>query len=278
MTAVAPPTATSASESWWGRAAVWVLPILVMVVVWHFITTGLDSIFFPTPAAIWEVLRDDYFSGPASRVFLGDVVFDDLLPSLWRFALGWGFAVVSGILWGLLFGLRPGWRAWVEPLLEFGRAIPPPLVLGIVFVTFGAGDLPKAALIAFGAVWPVLFNTIDGVMSVSEVRIASGRTFGWGRRERIMRIIVPDAGSSIFAGVRVSLGIGLILMVLTEFVGATNGLGYTIIRAQRGFDFAAMWAALVVLAVVGLVLNSLLVLLEARLLGWRATSARGLDG
>jgi ABC-type nitrate/sulfonate/bicarbonate transport system permease component len=132
-------------------------------------------------------------------------------------------------------------------------------------------------LIAFGAVWPVLFNTIDGVMSVSEVRIASGRTFGWGRRERIVRIIVPDAGSSIFAGVRVSLGIGLILMVLTEFVGATNGLGYTIIRAQRGFDYAAMWAALVVLAVVGLMLNSLLVLFEARLLGWRATSARGLD-
>ncbi len=277
MTAVAPATTRSGSESWWARIAVWVVPILAMVVVWHFITSGLDSIFFPTPAAIWEVLRDDYFSGPASRLFLGDVVFDDLVPSLSRFALGWGFAVVSGILWGLLFGLRPGWRAWVEPLLEFGRAIPPPLVLGIVFVTFGAGDLPKAALIAFGAVWPVLFNTIDGVMSVSEVRIASGRTFGWGRRERIVRIIVPDAGSSIFAGVRVSLGIGLILMVLTEFVGATNGLGYTIIGAQRGFDFAAMWAALVVLAVVGLLLNSLLVLLEARLLGWRAASARGLD-
>lgn len=277
MTTTASSQPTLRTESWWVRVAVWIVPIVVMVVVWHFITTGLGSIFFPTPATIWDVLRDDYLSGPATRLFLGDVVFDHLVPSLWRFALGWGFAVVSGVLWGLLFGLRPGWRAWVEPLLEFGRAIPPPLVLGIVFVTFGAGDLPKAALIAFGAVWPVLFNTIDGVISVSEVRIAAGRTFGWGRRERITRIIIPDAGSSIFAGVRVSLGIGLILMVLTEFVGAANGLGYTIVRAQRGFDFAAMWAGLVVLAVLGLVLNALIVLLEAKLLGWRATSERGLD-
>jgi ABC-type nitrate/sulfonate/bicarbonate transport system permease component len=249
-----------------GRVVQWIAPVIGVALLWQGVSSGLDSIFFPPPTEIWSHVWSDYLSGPATRLGLGDVVFDHVLPSLWRMFRGWGFAVVSGVLWGLLFGLRPAWRSWVDPVLQFGRAIPPPLVLGVLFITFGNGDWPKAGLIAFGSVWPVLFNTIDGVATVSEVRIAAGRTFGWGRRERIARIIVPDAAPSIMAGVRASLGIALILMVLTEFIGATNGLGYTLVQAQRSFAFDEMWAGLVVLSILGLVLNTLLLILERRVL------------
>ena len=226
-----------------------------------------DSLFFPPPS---DVIGETW-----SRYITGSGIGDDVLPSLWRFARGWGLAVVSGIAVGLAFGLVPLLRAVFDPLMQFGRAIPTPLVLGAFLILFGTGDSPKVFLIAFGSVWPVLFNTMDAVTTVHQTGLDTARAFGKSRTEAVRSVLVPSISPQIMAGLKVSLSIGLILMVLTEFVGATDGLGFALIRAQRSFAFVDMWAALLVLALIGLALNVALILIERRALGWHRAERMG---
>ena len=226
-----------------------------------------DSLFFPPPSEVIRAAWDTYI--------VGSGIADDVLPSLWRFVRGWGLAVAAGVVVGLAFGLMPLVRAVFDPLMQFGRAIPPPLVLGAFLILFGTGDNPKVFLIAFGSVWPVLFNTMDAVATVHPTGLDTSKAFGKTRAETVRRVLVPSISPQIMAGLKVSLSIGLILMVLTEFVGATDGLGFALIRAQRSFAFVDMWAALLVLALLGLVLNVALILIERRTLAWHRAERMG---
>lgn len=141
------------------RAAQWVSTIVVLLVVGELWTRFLsDSIFFPQPSEVIEAAWSRYITGSG--------ITEDLLPSLWRFTRGWWLAVAVGIGLGLLLGLVPIARAFANPLLQFGRAIPTPLVLGAFLILFGTGDAPKVFLIAFGSVWPILFNTMVGAAAV----------------------------------------------------------------------------------------------------------------
>ncbi len=243
------------------RAAQWISAIVVLLVVGELWTRFFsDSIFFPQPSEVIEAAWDRYITGSG--------ITEDLLPSLWRFTRGWWLAVATGIGLGLLLGLVPVARAFVNPLIQFGRAIPPPLVLGAFLILFGTSDAPKVFLIAFGSVWPVLFNTMAATAAVHPAAIETARAFGKSRSTIIRRVTLPSISPQIVAGMKVSLSIGLILMVLTEFVGASNGLGFALIRALRSFDLVDMWASLLVLAILGLTMNVVLLLAERRALAW----------
>jgi ABC-type nitrate/sulfonate/bicarbonate transport system permease component len=126
----------------------------------------------------------------------------------------------------------------------------------------------KVLMIAFGVVWPILLNTIDGVQSVEQLYVDTGRVYGVTRSERLVRIVLPAAAPKIFAGLRVSLSIAVILMVISEMVATTNGLGFQIIQAQRSFKVLDMWAGIVLLGVLGYLLNTALLAVEGRVLHW----------
>jgi ABC-type nitrate/sulfonate/bicarbonate transport system permease component len=256
-----------------GFAARW-LVLLAVAVAWQLATAGGRSIFFPPLSEILGQARQQWLSGPASSLFLTPAVASDIVPSLGRLLGGWLLAVVAGVGLGTAIGLVRNLADYLDPVIEFVRAIPPPALIPPFIVVLGLGSDMKIILIAVGVVWPILLNTIDGVRSVDPVLVETGRTLRTGRLRRLAYIVLPSASPRIFAGLRVSLSLSLILMVISEMVAATGGIGFTIVQAERSFAIKQMWAGIVLLGVLGYLLNTLLLLVERRMLAWHR-GARG---
>jgi sulfonate transport system permease protein len=175
--------------------------------------------------------------------------------------------------------MTPAVRRALEPVLDFFRSLPKPALLPIAIVALGVGDSMKIFIIAFGALWPILLNTIDGVRGVDSMQLEMARVYGLTRRQRIFKVILPAASPQIFVGARVALAIAMILMVISEMVASTNGLGYFVLLSQQTFAIPEMWAGIILLGIIGYLTNFLFVLTERRLLawhaGWRATALGG---
>jgi ABC-type nitrate/sulfonate/bicarbonate transport system permease component len=244
--------------------------LAVVVVAWELAARNAPSAFFPPPSAIALAGWRAWFSGPPSRGFLTDGAVADVLPSLARLLGGWSMAAAIGIVLGLALGRSRRTSEYLAPLLAFARAVPPPVVIPVFLILFAVGTPMQLATIVFGVLWPVLLNTADGAAAVDPVKIDTAKVYRVGGLRRLVQVIVPAAAPRIFAGLRVSLSLALILMVISELVASTNGLGHQLVVAQRGFDFTAMWAAIVLLGVVGYALNAALLGVQRRALAWTA--------
>lgn len=246
---------------------------LAAVLLWQFAAGLDDTIFFPPPTTIVATAVDLWFSGPATQLFLSDSVFDDVLPSVGRVLGGWGIAVALGVGLGTALGRSRTGMDYVGPLFAFMRAIPPPTLIPVFLVLFSIGTSMKIATIIFGSVWPILLNTVDGVRSVSSIQSETARSFRTPRHYWIGMVVLPAALPKIFAGLRVGLSLALILMVVSEMVGATDGIGFELKFAQQRFDFPALWSWIVLLGILGYGLNALLLLIERWMLGWQPTGS-----
>jgi len=245
----------------------WLVPV-VCVAVWQVVAGATRNPFFPPPSAILASAARLWFSGPADRLFLADEVQRHLLPSLGRVLGGWLIAAVAGIALGLALGRFPTGMDYVRPVLALARGIPPPALIPVFLVIFHIGIGMQLATIVFGAFWPILLNTVDGVRSVDATQWDTATSFRTPRRHLITFVILPSAAPKIFGGLRLGLSFALILMVVSELVGAVNGIGYQLLLAQRQFELATMWAHIVLIGVLGYALNSLLLAVENAALGW----------
>ncbi|PFG48980.1 ABC-type nitrate/sulfonate/bicarbonate transport system permease component [Amycolatopsis sulphurea] len=253
-----------------GFARKWLL-FVVLVLLWELVTQLNDSVFFPPPTKIAAAAAKLWFSGPGTQLFLGDAVFQHILPSLARVLGGWLLSVVAGVALGTALGRSRTGMDYVGPLFAFFRAIPPPALVPVFIVLFHIGPGMQIATIIFGALWPVLLNTVDGVRSVDRVKAETARAFRTPRRYWIGLVVLPAALPKIFAGLRLSLSIALILMAISELVGAVDGIGYALLAAQRSFDYDQMWAWIVLLGILGYGFNAALLAVERRVLGWQPT-------
>jgi ABC-type nitrate/sulfonate/bicarbonate transport system permease component len=234
------------------------LPI-ILVVVWGIWATVAPARFFPSPAELLEAFIDTWI-GPA---FITDV-----LPSLTRLAVGIVLAIVVGIAAGTLIGLNRWLRELLEPMLEFFRAVPPPVLLPIAVVLMGPTDAMKVVVIVIGSVWPILLNTIEGVRSTDSVMTETARSFAVTPGERLRFLVLPAASPRIMAGVRQSLSIALILMVISELGYSSSGLGYQIVFFQRNYLVAEMWSGILLLGLIGVLLATIFGFVERRVLRW----------
>ncbi len=192
----------------------------------------------------------------------------ELLPSLWRVFAGYFIGVALGILLGLVMGYFRIFYNLLEPITEVLRPIPSPAYLPIVILFLGIDDEMKIFMIAFASLFPVLLNTYSGVRSVDPIQLQTARTFGVAGRKLLWQIVLPASSPYIFTGMRVSLAVALIVMVISEMVAASSGIGYFILSAQRGFKIREMFAGVLTLAVLGYVLNRLFLAIENRVLAW----------
>lgn len=243
-------------------------PGIALVLIWQLATMRANSIFFPTP---WEILQragELWLSGPAARLFLGDGVFNDILPSLGRLLLGWTGAVVVGVTVGVLIGRSRIFSDLLDPSLQFLRAVPGPALIPIFIILLGTETTMRVILIAYGSVWPVLLNTIEGVRTVDPMQIDTARAFRLPRTARLTRVILPAAMPKIFTGVRISLSLAIILMVVSELVASTNGIGYRILNSQIMLLLTDMWCGILLLALLGLTLNAAFQQIEHYALHW----------
>ncbi|SJM54543.1 ABC transporter permease [Gulosibacter sp. 10] len=231
--------------------------VLLFLALWEAATRAAAYAYFPPPSRILAHLLE------------GGAALEQVAPSLARMLAGWGLAALIGIALGLLIGLLPRLGDFLSWILAALRSLPPVAILPVFLVALGAGDGMKIAFIAFTAVWPILLNTVDGVESTDRVHVENARVFGIGRGRTVLRVIIPSALPAIFAGLRVSLSMALILMVVSEMLAATNGIGFEILSGMRAFRIIDMWAGIALLSVIGAGLNLLLRGCERRSLRWR---------
>jgi ABC-type nitrate/sulfonate/bicarbonate transport system permease component len=248
--------------------------VIALILLWQIATMWAQSFFFPTPIQILSAAADLWLLADPSRLFLSPAVFVDVIPSIARLLVGWGIAVVLGVTLGLAIGRFRRIAEMVSPSLEFLRALPSPALIPIFLIILGTDSLMRVCVIVLGSVWPVLLNSIEGFRTVDRGQIEMARVFGLPASARLFRIIIPSAAPQIFGGMRVSLSIAIILMVVSELVASSNGIGHAIIDAQSTFQPAAMWANISLLALLGIGLNGLFSALENRALAWHHASMR----
>ena len=228
--------------------------------------------------AAWWIASDDSedFYQPPLRVIMA--TFDDawtaaevrehVLPSVVRLGAGYGLALLTGIALGVLIGTSPRVRATVEPVFEFFRAIPPPVLVPIIMLFAGIEDTMKVIVIATGAFWPILLNSVEGVRAVDGVLADTARSYRITGPAKLRHLLLRSASPQIVTGARQGLAIGMILMVISEMYAANNGLGYRIVQAQRTFDIPEMWTGIILLGLLGFALSVLFRLAENRVLAW----------
>ncbi|MFI1459111.1 ABC transporter permease [Nocardia carnea] len=234
------------------------LPI-VLVVAWLVASAGSSSFYFPPLADILDRVAEVWFF---------DGIAENLVPSLLRIVVGFGFALIVGVLGGILLGLLPRFEEAVRPILEFLRSTPGVALLPIATIFLGIGDTMKVFLIALASMWPILLNTIDGVRSVEPVLLSMARSYRLPLGDRIRYIYAPNAAPQIFAGARLALTIATVVMVVTEMIGSPGGIGYFILDSQRSFNILNMWSGIVMLGVLGYLLNFGFRLIETQVLDW----------
>ena len=234
------------------------VPIAVLAIWWAW-SSGSSSFYFPPLGDILDRFRENWLFARLD---------DDVLPSLGRMFAGLLIALVVAICAGFVLGLSRTARRMADPVVEFLRAIPPPALIPFGIVVLGVGATMKVFIIAMVCVWPVLLNTIDGVTGIDPTLTETARSYGIGRLDRLRSVMLPAALPQIFAGIRTSLSLALILMVISEMVASTNRIGYFVLQSQRSFAIPEMWSGIILLGLLGYLLNVALTLVERVVLRW----------
>lgn len=242
-----------------GRVALALGLPVVLLVTWWLASAGSQSFYEPPLSRIVAAFPHTW---TWARI-RGDVA-----PSVIRLFIGYGLALLLGAAVGVAVGASRWLRSLTEPILEFLRAIPPPVLVPILILISGLGDRTKVLVITVGGIWPILLNTVEGVRGVDEVLADTCRSYrirGW---LRLRTLLLRAASPQIIVGARQALSISIIMMVIGELLGTTNGLGYTVIEFQRGFQIPEMWSGVFVLGLLGVVLTAIFGLVERRVLRW----------
>jgi ABC-type nitrate/sulfonate/bicarbonate transport system permease component len=221
----------------------------------------VKAALIPPPSQVgkvlWAILASGEFVTP-------------MIETLSTLFIGYAIACFAGITLGVAMGyFKPAYLLF-EPLVEILRTIPKPVLLPLLMLFLGLGDPMKICIVALASLFPVLINTIQAVRGIDPTLIDTARNFGHSTAAVLWRVILPASAPLILAGMRVSLGIGLILVVLSEMLAGTGGLGQLIMNMQHTFKVRETFAWLVILAVVGFALAMLFDWAERRLTFWNA--------
>lgn len=231
----------------------------VLLAAWWLASAGSRDFYRPPLERIVEAFGDTWF---------GPRFVDDVLPSLARLGLGYAAALALGVTLGVAIGRNRTLRAVLEPVLEFLRAIPPPVLVPILILIAGIGNTMKVLVIVSGCLWPILLNTVEGARGVDEVLTDTCRSYRIDGRRRLWHLVLRSASPHIVTGARQALSLGIILMVISEMFAASSGLGFTIVQFQRSFAIPQMWSGVLLLGILGVTLSLLFRLAEHRVLRW----------
>jgi ABC-type nitrate/sulfonate/bicarbonate transport system permease component len=234
------------------------VPIALVALIWAY-TESSETFYYPPLGDVFERFADNW---------LFERFGSDVWPSLRRIAFGYAIAVAVGIGAGTALGSSRTLRIATGPIVEFLRSIPPPALIPFAIVVIGVGDDMKVFIIAFVCLWPVLLNTIDGINGIDPTLKDTARMYGVSGRDRLLRMTLPAASPQIFAGMRLSLSLALILMVISEMVASTNGIGFFVLQSQRSFAIPEMWSGILLLGILGYVFNLAFMIIERRVLAW----------
>lgn len=251
------PLATILLQAW--------LPV-ALVALWFVASANSTSVFWPSLSTILESLGKWAASG---------TLWQDLVFSFGNYFLALALAVVVGLAVGLAIGLLPRVGQVLSPYLDFFRTMPIVVFVPIVILVLGVGRGPKIFLIFLACVWPILLNCIEGVRAIAPSVFETARGYRIPLGLRIRRVVLPGAAPQIAVGVRLAVSIGLVMLVVSEMYGSTEGVGFFILQSGQRFQLAAAWAGTLLVGVIGWAFTAVYVLVEHRLLAWTREDADG---
>lgn len=243
----------------------YVLPVLsvaLLIVGWIFLASAKPDLF-PTPAATWarfiEILQK-----PVARVPL----YLHILRSLRRVVIALVFACVLGVIFGVMVGWNRTFKATLGSLFEIIRPIPPIAWIPLITIWYGIGEFPKVLIIFIGTFAIVVTNTYTGVAMVDPLNLSVGRMFHASRLQLLTDFVIPAALPAIFAGIRMSIGVGWAIVLAAEMVGATSGVGFLIFRGNELRDMPLIFVCMFLIGIIGALLSWAASKLERRLCPW----------
>ena len=240
--------------------------ILLFLVLWELLPRlgGLLHTFVAPPSLVLKTLVVLFATGGLTK---------HIALSLFRATMGFVAAAAAGIPLGFFLG--GGFRTLerlVNPLLLFLGHVNPFSLFPLFILLLGIGELSKGAMIFWVCLWPILFSTVNGVKGIDPLLVKSARATGAKITTLFFKVVLPAALPGIFHGLKMSAGTAFFMLIAAEMIGASSGLGWLVWNAQVNFQIPRLFAATVVISLLGLAINALFEVLEAKLTGWKQQS------
>jgi sulfonate transport system permease protein len=194
---------------------------------------------------------------------------ESLLVSCERWAVGFSIGITVAVLLAIVTGLSRVGEAVADPLLQALRSIPLLGLIPLFIVWFGIGELPKVLFVMLSALFPMYINTFAGIRGVDSKLGELGQVLGLSRSEMIRHIVLPGALPQALTGLQQSVIYSMLALVVGEQINATSGLGFMITQAEQFLDNSVIMVALIVYAILGLLANGAVRLLQRKALAWR---------
>ena len=235
--------------------------VLAFLALWQIASTRgwVNPSVFPPLDVIVSALWSSLASG---------ALIDDIAISLQRSGIAFAAAVVVGIPLGLVMGQARVVEQALDPLLQFFRQTSALALYPVFILLLGLGETSKVFVIFWATLFPILLSTIGGVKEVDGKLVEMARTYGASRLAIFRRVVLPASVPAIFVGLRLSATTALLLLIAAEMIGANKGVGFQVMNAQYNFQIPLMFAAILLLALLGLLANAVLVLLQKKLCRW----------
>ncbi len=250
------PTERSFTRSYVGRTAVVLVSVVLFILAWG-VAAALYKfpVLFPGPKLVWERAIEIWQSGSLST---------DIVASLRRILMGFVLGSVIGVLLGLLAGSSRIVLGLLDPFIYFFRFVPPLAWFAPVLIWFGTGDASKVVLIMYTSIFVVAVNTVGGVSSIPKDMLRMAGSFGIGYGQRLLSILLPASVPYVIAGMRIAMGNAFMTVVTAEMLGASTGLGVLVNQALTLTDTRAVFVAIAILGLLGIIFDALFVYLLRR--------------
>lgn len=236
-----------------------IVSFTVFILLWQvlYMTSDFGDALFPSPLKAGQALAEVVGNG---------YLFVNIVTSMYRFAAGYISSVIIAVMLGLVLGWFSGIFKYINPVVQLLRPISPMAWMPFIVLWFGIGDVPAIVIIFIAAFFPVLLSTVSAVGNIDPIYLKVAKNFGIGKPEIFWKIVFPAAFPQIANSIHLALGTAWVFLVAGEMVGSQSGLGYMIIDARNNLRADILLAAIIVIGITGLILDSLLKLLEKRIM------------
>jgi NitT/TauT family transport system permease protein len=239
------------------------LAVALVFVAWQLSASFrlIDPLFLPPPLKVLKALQEIVTSPTFGR---------DLRVSGYEFGLGLGLSILVGGVLGVLSGWYKPVEEFLRPIVIALNSVPHLALIPLLILVFGIGTLPKILLVLLSCVVVMIMNTAAGVENVDAQLMRMSRSFGASDRQIIGTVVLPSLIPFFMTGVRISVGRAVVAVAIAEIFASVAGLGTILIKAQSSLNMPVMYAAVILLTVIGIVLTQAAAMLERRLLRWKA--------
>jgi taurine transport system permease protein len=242
-----------------------VLSIVVLFCLWLYASSKSPD-FVSTPSMVFARFVD-LIKNPISNISLVGHIWASLMRVL--------IAFVAAIILGISLGISMGWskkiHAFIGPVFEILRPIPPIAWIPMVILWFGVDEFPKILLVFIGSFVPIVLNTFTGVKLVEPIYLNVGKVFKANNIQMMTQIVLPASMPAIVAGLKASISSGWMIVVAAEMIASRSGVGFLITRGMEGFDIPLIICSMIIIGVLGMIMSFALSLVERWLCPWKTT-------